>query len=121
MIHRATSEDARGVVIPQDLAEVVLLALVPYVTTLARVNGAQPSARCLDLLKELHAVAEGSRGFSRETKSADVEMIEVSTIDMARSMGCSRQYVARLCARGVLPARRIGQQWLIMVERNRVL
>lgn len=68
----------------------------------------------LDLIREL---LQPERSSENGTKSVAPETIDVGVNEMAFHMGCSPEWVRRLCRAGRLNARRLGRRdWLITVE-----
>ncbi|MGW3352570.1 helix-turn-helix domain-containing protein [Nonomuraea rubra] len=66
-------------------------------------------------LRALHTAIEPP-GFADETPAGHPAIVEITAGEMAGLMGCSPQYVRRLCASGVLRARRAGRLWLIRTD-----
>ena len=54
--------------------------------------------------------------FEPETNFESSDTLEINTAEMAARMGCTPQYVRRLCREGRLPARRHGWTWLITIR-----
>lgn len=110
---------SRDVVIPArhvgELAKLIARALLDQ----ARSTGEQPTPAARDLLVALadaarHPVEPLSRpSFENETRDNPAPTMEISTDAAAHLLGCSAQYVRRLCRAGQLQGRRIGRAWLI--------
>jgi excisionase family DNA binding protein len=75
-----------------------------------------------DLLQEfVHAAAEAAQRqvapdtvvSSAKPVVAPIATIEITPVEAATRMGCTPQYVRRLCQDGRLHARQVGRQWLI--------
>lgn len=114
--------DDGSVAVPASVAADVLRLLVLGLDALVRKDGGEVSPRARALLLELHraaqAYAEGLPVPSSELSGSPSATVEVSVAQAARVMGSSREYVRRLCRREVLPARRIGREWLVTIERQ---
>ncbi|MFF0243963.1 helix-turn-helix domain-containing protein [Streptosporangium sandarakinum] len=107
--------DDGSVVIPAAVAGPVLRLLTIGLTARVRADGGEVGVTARRVLYALHEAAQRheTAGFLDETPAVVSGMVEVTATDMASFMGCSPQYVRRLCASGVLRARRVGRQWLI--------
>jgi excisionase family DNA binding protein len=107
--------------VPPQLAAPLLRVLVRALAREAREDGGIVPAGIGAFLAVLAAQADRPpAGFGSETSSAAAETVVVTVPEMARVMGASEQYVRRLCASGVLPARRPGGTWLIEVLKERL-
>ncbi|SDQ68713.1 helix-turn-helix domain-containing protein [Thermostaphylospora chromogena] len=54
--------------------------------------------------------------FEPETNFESPDTLEINTAERAARMGCTPQYVRRLCREGGLLARRHGRDWLITIR-----
>lgn len=111
--------------VPVHLAGPVRDLLVTAVWDLAKTNGGTVHTDLRQLIEQLHQLdqrrdqPQARPCFAKETAAARSPTVEVTVDAMAQVMGCSRQYVRRLAAAGVLPARRLGRIWLIAIEEER--
>jgi excisionase family DNA binding protein len=108
-----------SVVVPADLAAVVMEILVLKLAGEVRATGGSltPSAREL-----LVALVEASQRpeVPADLVVANPQVAGVSVAEAAARMGCSRQYVRRLLAAGRLAGRRSGGVWLVHLDRPHV-
>ncbi|MFV2102810.1 helix-turn-helix domain-containing protein [Micromonospora sp. LOL_024] len=104
-----------SVIVPADVAGELLAAAVRDLTARARRDGLAVSGRAVAVLQALHeaAVRHDTTSSGPGTPTATTPMVEISTHEAATLMGCSAEYVRRLCRSGVVIARRIGPAWLI--------
>lgn len=111
-----------SVAVPASVAADVLRLLVLGLDALVRKDGGRVAPRAHALLLELHRAAqayeEGPPVPSPELTEPATATVEVSVADAAGVIGASREYTRRLCRAGVLPARRIGREWLVTIERQ---
>lgn len=118
----AGRRDDGAVFVSPAVAGDVLRLLVLGLDALVRKDGGEVSPRARTLLLELHRAAQayddGAPVPSAELGGPLSATVEVSVAQAARVIGSSREYVRRLCRREVLPARRIGREWLITIERQ---
>lgn len=118
-----TSDGLPGsVAVPASVAADVLRLLVLGLDALVRKDGGEVSPRARALLLDLHRAAqayeEGPPVPSPEPSRSPPGTVEVSVADAAGVIGASREYTRRLCRAGMLPARRIGREWLVSIERQ---
>ncbi|GGK59940.1 hypothetical protein Ppa06_26340 [Planomonospora parontospora subsp. parontospora] len=113
--------DDGSVVIPPAVAAPVLRLLTIGLTARVRADGGEIGPTARRVLHALHEAAErhDRAGFADETPAPATGIVESTVHEVAVRMGCSPQYVRRLCASGVLRARRAGRQWLIQVDDQR--
>lgn len=112
-----------SVVVPPALAGEVLRRLLRDLTSDVQANGGRLAPSVYSLLWALRdaqdADEKGRRTVSTPAGSAPgtpvsgAPIVEISTAEAARLMGCSGSYVRRLARSGRVPARRLGAQWLI--------
>ncbi|MGS2640256.1 helix-turn-helix domain-containing protein [Streptosporangium sp. G12] len=110
-----------SVVIPPEVAAPVLRLLTIGLTARVRADGGEIGPVARQVLHALHAASQrcDEPGFRSETPEPRPAIVEITVMGMASEMGCSPQYVRRLCASGVLRARRVGRQWLITPDERR--
>jgi excisionase family DNA binding protein len=112
-----------SVVVPPALAGEVLRRLLRDLTAEVQANGGRLAPGVYALLWALRgaqgagdkgfAVTEAPDGSVAGTPVSGAGIVEISTAEAARRMGCSESYVRRLARSGRVPARRLGAQWLI--------
>lgn len=105
-----------SVIIPASVAGDVLRYLVLGLAARVRADGGEVSTSARRVFYALHDAAQRhdeQPGFVNETSTPTPGTVEETASQVASVMGCSVQYVRRLCAAGVLPARRVGRQWMI--------
>jgi excisionase family DNA binding protein len=108
--------DLRGVLIPRDLAGPVGRLLAYAINRRNREDGVGPTPRMVALLRELDAVARSPYG-STPSAGASGDESWLSIAEAAAAMGCSPQYVRRLCRAGRVTARRVGREWLVSLPK----
>lgn len=109
------------IIIPAAVAGDVLRLLVLGLTVRVRADGGELGPTARRVLWALHEAAQRTEqtGFADETSAPAPATVEIRTAqEMAVVMGCSVQYVRRLCASGALHARRAGRSWLITDDRR---
>jgi excisionase family DNA binding protein len=111
------------VLVPAEVAGILLRVLVLGLRELVRADGGEVSPAMRRLLYALHAAAEhqdqaeeandraGAGPLSSAARTASAGHATVR--EAAELLGCSERWVQRLARRGVLPARRVGPLWLI--------
>lgn len=104
-----------SVLIPASVAGDVIRFIVLGLTDRVRTDGGEVSTSARRVLWALHEAAQrqDEAGFPDETPPPAQVTVEMTACEVAAVMGCSPQYVRRLCASGVLRARRAGRQWMI--------
>ena len=103
------------VLVPADLAGPVCRILVRDLAQHIRADGGAPTAKLRELLYVLSRAEHrlDVAGSDDGTPPAVSLTVEISTDHAAQLLGCSAEYVRRLCRSGRLAGRRIGRAWLI--------
>jgi excisionase family DNA binding protein len=107
------------VVVPGEVCGEVLRLLCRALVAEARSTGALPSARCRDLLVQLHRAATTpptpAESFAEETTTVAALTLEplMTVAQVAGVLGCSPQWARRLVSSSRLAAHRVGRQWLV--------
>lgn len=108
-----------SVVVPARLAGAVRRILVRDLAQHVRADGGQPTA---DVRQLVYAFARSEHRYDVDqadssatgTPDARPPIVEISAHDAASLLGCSVEYVRRLCQSGRVSARRAGRRaWLI--------
>ena len=104
-----------SVLVPVALAGPVRRILVRDLAQHIRADGGAPTARVRELLYLLGRAEHllDLTGSDDGTPPAVSPTVEISTDHAAQLLGCSAEYVRRLCRSGRLAGRRIGRAWLI--------
>lgn len=120
--HGLVREDG-SVVVPPALAGEVLRRLLRDLTAEMQANGGRLSPQVYRLLWALRGAQDADEkgytltctpgGSAAGTRVAGAAIVEISTAEAARRMGCSESYARRLARSGQVPARKVGTQWLI--------
>lgn len=117
-----TPTEPEPVTVPSALARPLLRFLVRALTREVRDGGGGVIPPGIErFLTDLAAADtqapdDGSSGSG--TDPGEPPTMEVGTAAAAEVIGASREYVRRLCRTGRLPARRIGREWLITIDRR---
>lgn len=108
-----------SVIVPAHLAGAVRRILVRDLAQHVRADGGAPTAAVRALVYELaraehhHDQAATLPSSGSGTPPAASPIVEISTSAAAVSLGCSAEFVRRLCRSERLSGRRIGRAWLI--------
>lgn len=109
--------DDGAVVVPPEVANEVLRALVRDLTTRVRADGGEVSPAVRALLYELHDAAQRTPatapGSAAGTLASPPATVELTAHEAAQLLGCSTEYARRLARSGRVHARRAGPAWLI--------
>lgn len=107
-----------SVVVPARLASTVFAATTLYLSSRTRADGGALTPEARELLRALHAGAQGL-GSESDTPHANSRSVEhgsgpvLGVAEAAGVLGCNPSYVRRLCHTGTLPAQRIRGGWVI--------
>ncbi|MDG4788094.1 helix-turn-helix domain-containing protein [Micromonospora sp. WMMD1102] len=108
-----------SVIVPAHLAKPVRRFLVEVLREHIRSDGGAPSAAARELLFVLARAEhhhDQAAEFATETPTPAGPKVEISTTEAAAVLGCSVQFVRRLCRSGGVSARRAGRRtWLVDV------
>ena len=106
-----------SVTIPPSIAREVLRALLRDLTARVRADGGEVSPGVRRLLLALHTAAEqrtpAPAGSVPGTPLPSPGTVEIVTGEAAALLGCSSEFVRRLCRTGRLRARRDRWEWRI--------
>lgn len=117
-----------SVIVPAHLAGAVRRILVRDLAQHVRADGGTPTAAVRQLVYALsraehdhdqaaalptHKHRQPGPGSGSGTPPAASPIVEISTSAAAASLGCSAEFVRRLCRSERLSGRRIGRAWLI--------
>lgn len=109
-----------SVLVPAALAGAVRRILVRDLAQRIRTDGGAPTAEVRRVLYALgraearYEAAQHHQGSEQGTSSGEADRVEISTREAADLMGCSAEYVRRLCRTGRLAGRRLGPRtWAV--------
>lgn len=104
-----------SVVVPAHLAAAVRRILIRDLAQHVRTDGAAPTHGVRQLLYALGRAEHHDQAHSSAhgTPTAAPVRVEISTDTAALALGCSVEYVRRLCRSGRILGRRIGRAWLV--------
>jgi hypothetical protein len=115
--HRIPDAVAGSVIVPPELAGVVLRALVRALAERVRTDGGTPSPACRVLLAELHEATRRPVADvgNEEPPPVSLDLVTgmVTVAQLAEESGHSPRTLRHWAAGGRLVARRVGRTWLV--------
>lgn len=107
-----------SVIVPARLASTVFAATTLYLSSRTRTDGGALNPEARELLRALHAGAQGP-GSGSDTPQLNSRTVDhgsgpaLGVAEAADVLGCHPSYVRRLCHTGALPAQRNRGGWVI--------